>query len=69
MSDRPRLRQVGCVTCGQIMEDFERKLKCPVCNVYIHDACFETLYMGNMWSAEMCLTCQHKADKEIKSGQ
>ena len=25
MSGRPRLRQTGCETCSQIMEDFERK--------------------------------------------
>ena len=66
MSGRPRVWQIGCETCSQILEDFERNAKCPLCNLYIHDTCFETLYVGDVWTAEMCLTCQHKLTRNSR---
>ena len=66
MADRPRVRQVGCETCGQIMEDFERKAKCQVCSFWTHDACFEKLCIGSMWYAEMCLTCHQKTTRKLR---
>ena len=37
MAERPRHRQIGCETCGQSFELYERKAKCQVCCLWIHE--------------------------------
>ena len=66
MAERPRHRQIGCETCGQSLELYERKTKCQVCCLWIHDGCSETLCIGSKWYAEMCLTCHQKTTRKLR---
>ena len=64
VADRPRQRQVGCETCGQSLEPYEDKVRCSVCNLWIHVGCVEILSIGYSWRAEMCLACQQKSTRK-----
>ena len=66
VADRPRQRQVGCETCGQSLEPYEDKVRCSVCNLWIHVGCVEILSIGYSWRAEMCLACQQKSTRKLR---
>ena len=65
MAERPRHTQIGCETCGQSLEPHQRRVKCHVCCLWIHDECIETLHIGNKWNAEMCLACQQRSTRKL----
>ena len=66
VADRPRYQQISCMTCSQALEPQQRHLKCHVCSSWIHDLCVETLRIGSMWNADMCLTCQQGMTRQLK---
>ena len=55
VAERPRHKQIGCETCGQSLEPHQRRVKCHMCCLWIHDECVETSHIGTKWNAEMCL--------------
>ena len=66
VADRPRQRQIGCETCGQTFEPQDARVRCPVCSLWIHDDCVETLSIGFRWCAEMCLACQQRSTRRLR---
>ena len=64
VADRPRQKQIGCETCGQSLEPHDARIRCNVCNLWIHDGCIEVLSIGYSWRAEMCLACQQRATRK-----
>ena len=47
VAERPRQKQIGCETCGQSLEPHQRRVKCHVCCLWIHDEYIETLHIGD----------------------
>ena len=37
-----------------------------MCSSWIHDCCVETLHIGSMWNADMCLTCQQGMTRQLR---
>ena len=66
VAERPRHRQIGCETCGQSLEPHQRRVKCHMCCLWIHDECIETLHIGTKWQAEMCLVCQRRSTRKLR---
>ena len=66
VADRPRQKQIGCETCGQSLEPHQRRIKCHVCCLWMHDVCIETLQVGDKWNAEMCLACQQRLTRKLR---
>ena len=65
VAERPRHKQLGCETCCQSFEP-QRRVKCHVCCLWIHDECVETLHIGSKWNAEMCLACQQRLTRRLR---
>ena len=66
VAERPRQKQTGCETCGLSLEPQQRRVKCHVCSLWIHDGCIETLYIGQHWNADMCLACQQRLTRKLR---
>ena len=66
VAERPRQKQIGCETCGQSLEPHQRRIKCHVGGLWIHDVCLETLQIGDKWNADMCLACQQRLTRKLR---
>ena len=66
VAERPRHKQIGCETCSQSFEPQQRRVKCHVCSLWIHDECVEILHIGSKWNAEMCLACQQRSTRKLR---
>ena len=66
VAERPRRKQIGCETCGQSLEPHQRRVKCHMCCLWIHDECIETLHIGTKWHADMCLACQQRSTRKLR---
>ena len=53
-------------SCVQSFDPHDRRVKCHVCCLWIHNECIETLYIGVNWYAEMCLACQQRSTRKLR---
>ena len=67
VAEKPRHKQIGCETCSQSFEPQQRRVKCHVCSLWIHDECIEILHIGSKWNAEMCLACQQRSTRKLRA--
>ena len=37
VADRPRQKQIGSETCGQSLEPHDARIRCNVCNLWMHE--------------------------------
>ena len=67
LAERPTHQQVSCMTCNMSLQEHERHQTCPVCTSWIHTHCVEVLHIGELFRADMCLSCQQDIVRRLKA--